>query len=762
MADGSAHSGYRFVMGDEPGGPTLVYDPATLRIVDASDAASELYDYSRDELLGMSVEDLRPARDAAILRELIERLDPDLPSRRRAIRHMRRDGTLIDVDLETHPLRIGDRRLRIVFIKDVTGQAERQRTLERQALLFRAMTEAVVVIDEAGTIRDWNPAAESLWGYGRDEVLGRSFDFLIPRASGVPGLLDTLRDGAEWAGAVRTQDRAGRTRLCEARFVPTHGGVENRLLAAVGIFRDVTRERVAERALAETAEGLRLLADQVPEIVWMADPEGAIYFLNDRWEEHTGAPTAVGVGRGWSEFLHPDDVDTTLSRWRNSIASGVDYLVEHRVRDQHGAYRWHLTRGRPVRSPEGSVVRWIGSSVDIHSRKTAEDEVRRREAYFRGVFENAHDAIMLFDRSTGRIIDANPGAERLYGWDAEAFRELSLADLLPDSVDAAALLEDLAAGQSTRQLHQVDRAGQDLYIEMNAASMQFRGDPVILTVNRDLTERRHLERQLRQAQKMEAVGRLAGGLAHDFNNLATAIKGFASLLGEELDGRVHAAEALAEIHRAADRATDLTRQLLAYTRQSVMRPRTVDLNGLVRSTHQLLTRLIGADIDFDLRLADGLGAVRADPSQLHQVLMNLAVNARDAMPRGGRLVIETRNVLLDREFARGHPPTLPGKYVRLRVADTGIGMTDDTRNRAFEPFFTTKGVGQGTGLGLATVYGIVKQSGGYVFVDSAPGEGARFDIYLPRVREPVSDPSESSGREGVSSVSGEARGTVLL
>jgi len=254
---------------------------------------------------------------------------------------------------------------------------------------------------------------------------------------------------------------------------------------------------------------------------------------------------------------------------------------------------------------------------------------------------------------------------------------------------------------------------------------------------RDVTERRSLERQLLQAQKMEAVGRLAGGIAHDFNNVLTAIFGYVDLLLDGLPTLSPLRPDIEEIRRAAERAAGLTRQLLAFSRKQVLQTRTLDLNELLTDIDKLLRRLLGEDIDIVTKLDPKLGAVRADWGQLEQVVVNLAVNARDAMPGGGRLTIETRNAELDEAYTREHVPVRPGRYVMFALSDTGTGMSPETMAHMFEPFFTTKEAGKGTGLGLATVYGIVKQSGGYVWCYSELGHGTTFTVYLPRVDEPV-------------------------
>ena len=294
----------------------------------------------------------------------------------------------------------------------------------------------------------------------------------------------------------------------------------------------------------------------------------------------------------------------------------------------------------------------------------------------------------------------------------------------------AALVEGVRALERGNFIYPLEAKGGDEVAQVTRAFDRMRR-----TLKRNESQRQQLEEQLRQAQKMEAMGRLAGGVAHDFNNLLTVIKGHSDLLVDRLQPTDPVHRSACQIDKAADRAASLTRQLLAFCRMQVLQPKVLNLNALISEMSSLLRRVIREDIAFTFQPGESLGLVKADPGQIEQVIMNLTVNAGDAMPEGGRLTIETRNVTVDDEFAQTRPPMLPGQYVRIVVADTGQGMDPNTKARIFEPFFTTKEQGKGTGLGLATVYGVVKQSGGCIWVESEPGKGAQFEVYLPMVLE---------------------------
>ncbi len=366
-----------------------------------------------------------------------------------------------------------------------------------------------------------------------------------------------------------------------------------------------------------------------------------------------------------------------------------------------------------------------------------------REELFRLISENAADMIAVVDPN-GRRLYNSPAYARILGFSNEELESTSFFDQVhPDDRQVAEQAAKEASGGGegrTVQYRMRHKDGSWHVIESGASAILDAHKKVerLVIVNRDVSERRQLEEKFRQAQKMEAVGRLSGGVAHDFNNLLGVIIGYAEFLQESLEPENRLRSSVDEILKAGKRAATLTRQLLAFSRQQVLDPKVLDLNGVVADMEKMLRRLIGEDVALSTVLSPDLGRLKADQGQLEQVVMNLVVNARDAMPQGGKLVIDTQNMVMDEAFIRRYPyPVQAGPYVCLTVTDSGIGMDAETKARAFEPFFTTKEKGKGTGLGLSTVYGVVKQSGGYIDIDSSPGAGTTFKIYLPRVHEAI-------------------------
>jgi PAS domain S-box-containing protein len=367
-----------------------------------------------------------------------------------------------------------------------------------------------------------------------------------------------------------------------------------------------------------------------------------------------------------------------------------------------------------------------------------------QEELLRATMSSISDGVIACDPK-GQVIFLNPAAQNLTGWSPEEAQGQSLSMILSIVNEVSRHRVEVSADKALREGVVVGFGNTKVLIAKDSSErlIDDRAAPIrdeqgtivgVILVLRDISNFKRLEKQFLQAQRMEAVGRLAGGVAHDFNNLLTIISGYSELaLQKDPADR----EMIKEIQRAGERAASLTRQLLAFSRQQVLAPQVLNLNAVIGNMEKMLVRLIGEDVRLETALDQSLGRVKADPGQIEQVLMNLAVNSRDAMPQGGKLTIKTSNAHLDEAFAKSHPEVQTGRYVLLAISDTGCGMNQETLSRIFEPFFTTKGPGQGTGLGLATVYGIIKQSGGYIYVDSEPGRGSTFKIFLPQVESMI-------------------------
>ena len=383
--------------------------------------------------------------------------------------------------------------------------------------------------------------------------------------------------------------------------------------------------------------------------------------------------------------------------------------------------------------------------------RSAQQALKSSEANFRSLVVNAPYGICR-SNANGQLVDANPALIAMLGFSDgdELLRRNLAADVYSDSEQRGALLECFRCGRSFDKVEAEWKRQDGSALMVRVSARPIRGSAKSVSFElyaEDITEQRALEQQLRQSQKMEAVGRLAGGIAHDFNNLLMVISGYCEVLLQQLGPEPSLRNSAQEISNAADRATSLTRQLLAFSRKQLLTPKVLDLNAVVSENLKMLPRLIGEDIDLATIPGEALGRVKADPGQIEQVVMNLVVNARDAMPGGGKLTIETANVTLDESYARRHPGVAAGEYVLLAISDTGSGMDKETQSHIFEPFYTTKGQ-KGTGLGLSMVYGIVKQSGGYIWVYSEPTHGSTFKIYLPRVEDAEEKPVPQTAPAG--------------
>ena len=504
-------------------------------------------------------------------------------------------------------------------------------------------------------------------------------------------------------------------------------------------------ERVrAEASRRDSEEQFRVFAQAMPNHVWAARPDGHLYWFNDQVYEYVGAKRGSMDGvEAWGRVVHPDDLAAVGAVWADSLSAGTVYETQFRIRRRDGVYRWFLVRAEPVLDPDRRVTRWVGTNTDIDDQRrqaaelawlnaTLEEEVEARTRERDRVWGTTSD-LMGTAGLDGYLKKVNPAWTHMLGWSEADLLAKPFIDFIDpaDHEETGDVVARLAAGEGV-----TDFLDHLIHVDGSRRAIMWNASPdgtLFHIVGRDVTALRQTEEALRQSQKMEAVGQLTGGLAHDFNNLLTGITGSLDLLSTRIaQGRLKDVDRYTTAAQsAAKRAAALTHRLLAFSRRQTLDPKPTDVNRLVAGMEELVRRTIGPAVELQTVAAGGLWATLVDPPQLENALLNLCINARDAMPSGGRLTIETGNRWLDARAARERE-LQPGQYMSLCVSDNGTGMPPDVIAKAFDPFFTTKPIGQGTGLGLSMIYGFVRQSGGQVRIYSEPGDGTMVCLYLPR------------------------------
>ena len=620
------------------------------------------------------------------------------------------------------------------------------------------------VRDAGGSVVDFrlvelNRRGEEFLGRPREAVVGRLLSDILPTARAA-GFIDrcaqVVASGESYAEEVRVQEPAIRAEWVRHQVVRVDDGI-------VITSRDISDRQHVEESLRASEERFRLLVESATDGIYRIDPRGIFTYANPVASRVLGMGEGSIVGRSYLDFVRPDyrmeGIDLYTGQIRNRVP--VTYWEFPALRAD-GRDVW-VGQNVQVEVKDDRVVALFAVARDITAQRAAEEALRESEERHRFLADHSMDMLARLTRA-GRFVYVSPVCRALLGYEPEQlvgrlFEELcDPADVRAVRAAHERLLQDHGVDLTTCRMRRSD--GREVWFETTRQTIvdEATGEVTgFLTVSRDVTERRRFEEELRHVQKMEAVGQLAGGVAHDFNNLLTAIRGFSDVLFQSIRADDPRRGDVLEICKATDRAATLTRQLLAFSRRQLMRPESLSLNTIVTDLARILQRLLGDGVTVSTRLAPDLATVRADPGQMEQVLLNLALNARDAMGEaGGSLAIETANV----DVAPGPDARhAPGRYAVLRVVDTGCGMTPEVRERLFEPFFTTKERGKGTGLGLSMVYGIVTQSGGFIVVDSAPGKGATFAIHLPTVDAQVEAERPSAPRSRVVPRGG---GTILI
>jgi PAS domain S-box len=652
-----------------------------------------------------------------------------------------------------------ERALREAAIKRERKQMEKAlKESERflKTTIF-SVGEGVVVYDRQLKYKVWNNFMEGLTGLPAQEVLGKCALDLFPhlQEEGVRLLLERALKGETICSSDTPFHipKTGRTGWVLGTYSP-HVDANGEIIGAVGIIRDITERKQAEEALRLSRLQQKALLDNIPDAAWLKDSEFRFIAVNEAIAKAAGYNTEDLVGKTDFEIWPKNAAETNRSEDQGIIATKQKKVIEQSFMDSSGKVFWVEKIKTPILDEKGKVIGTAGISRDITKRKQIEEELRKNERKYQSLYQ---EFLTLFDAVPENVHLISPDLKLIW------INHTSAASLDKNRSDLIGQYCYQARHNRSEpcEICPVRRCFRSKTIEFDEVTTpdgviwDLQAAPIIddqgevksvVETARNITEKKKafqemisLQEQLRQSQKMEAIGRLAGGVAHDFNNLLTVIQGNSELALYELANNDSLKLKLGDIKKASERAADLTRQLLAFSRRQVLNLKVINLNFILEDLEKMLRRIIGEEIELITSFADDLGRVKADPGGIEQVIINLAVNAKDAMPHGGTLTIATADVELDEQHVRRHLGTLPGSYVLISVADTGVGIPKEIREQIFDPFFTTKENGKGTGLGLATVYGIVKQSGGDVHLDSEPEKGTKFKVYLPRVDEPLEE-----------------------
>jgi two-component system, cell cycle sensor histidine kinase and response regulator CckA len=736
----------------------VIYWNMNGKITDANDKFLEMVGYTREDLLHGRIDwtHMTPAefqeRDQESVAELVATGSNRRPFEKE---YIRKDGNRVPILIAGAML--DERRLDgIAFVLDITDRKRGERALRASESFLNSVIDQspypMWISDDKGVLIRLNQACRDLLRLSDEEVVGK-YSILEDSIVAEKGLLPLVKRVYEWGETARFEIDYDSSRLkglplaqsasvsLAVTVFPVRDG-DGRITNAVIQHVDITERRRSDRALRESEARFSTVFNSSPLPVALARlADNRLVDVNDAWCRTTGIQRKEAVGRTPVElntWADPRERDRLIEVLREQ---GAVQGFEFRLRPRVGLARYFLMSAERIEVADEACL--LTMAVDISERKAAEDELRRQEERWRLAVEGAalgawhwdigSDALVWSDRcydvfglTRGTPVTHAAFLRMVHPEDAEQVDAAHRAALSGALYDA-----EFRVRWANGTMHWIASHGR---VFPDEAGRPGRMEGVV----RDITEQRRVEEQLVQAQKMEAIGQLAGGVAHDFNNVLGVVLGHCELAARTLHEGDPLLESVRAIHAAGERAAGLTRQLLAFSRQQPFQPQVVDLGRTIRGLAGMLRRLIGENIDLIVvESEDQVGHVKADPGQIEQVIINLAVNARDAMPDGGRLLFETANVELDEQYAREFLMVDPGPYVLLVVTDTGCGMTAETRGRVFEPFFTTKERGKGTGLGLATVYGIVKQSGGSILVESEPGNGTTFKVYLPGIDEPI-------------------------
>jgi two-component system, cell cycle sensor histidine kinase and response regulator CckA len=788
-----------------------VFDARTLRFLFVNRGACENLLYTEEELTKLTPLDILPSLTPEGFRSLLAPLMSGAASVQVVETSQRRkDGSLYPAEINLQCVDAGDSLVFFAIVNDVTERQRadaRIRQLNRIYAVLSGINQAIVRVREprALMIEACHIAVEKggfrmAW-IGMLDADSRGIQ-PVAHAGATAGYLERLRisldNGPRSLGPTATATREGRHVVCndilhDPRMAPWRADALARGYHASAAFPIASEGQTvgafnlyASEAGAFGVEELQLLdelalnlsfamqlsrledarlrlakaIDEAPVSVVVTDAEGRIEYVNPAFAQITGYTSAETVGASYSLLTGPIDGSAPHAELVAAVQANRNWHGELVNQRKDGSVYTQQITVSPAHDATGRVTHFVAIGQDVTERKHAEEAALKERAFSEAIVDSLPGVFGLLE-DTGRLRRWNRAVETVTGRSPEDLAVMPALDLVADEDRAravAALERVFTVGAADVEVNLASIDGRHTPYYLVAVRIVLDGLACCIVTGIDVTVRKRLEAELQQSQKIEAIGRLAGGVAHDFNNILGIIMGHGELAQLQLRPGHPLRERMDQIMSAAARAAALTHQLLAFSRKQVLQPKVLDLNDVVADTNKMLGRLIGEDVALVVRPAADLGSVMADPGQISQILLNLASNARDAMPTGGTLTIETANADFDEHEAALRPPTKVGRYVLLAVSDTGVGMSEETQRRVFEPFFTTKPEGQGTGLGLATVYGIVKQSGGYIWVYSEAGRGATFKVYLPRVDQTAEASTESVQRSSIP----RGRETLLL
>jgi two-component system, cell cycle sensor histidine kinase and response regulator CckA len=707
-------------------------------IISLNQAFETVTGWSRTEWIGQSFLGLIHTDDLPKAAELLQCVLQGEQSGTFELRMLSRNGQYLVGECCATPQKENNRVVAVFgMVRDVTARKRVEEALRRSEDRFRNLAEtapdAILIIDESGHISFTNRAASRIFGRSNDEMLGADLTLLMPEylwelhRAGFGRFNETGERPSSWhsirlAGLGKNGAEIP-LELSLAEFF------QDGTRYFTGIVREISDAKVASGERSSSETHYREMVESLNDSVYALDEHGVIDYISPAIERIIGYQPSEIMGRPLAEVVYPEDAHLFAESLKQAM-DGATEALEYRLISKEGDVRRIRSSARRIFS-DADPVGLLGTMVDITDRKAAEARLERLSA----AIEQASESVAIID-TKGKIQYVNCAFERNTSYSreelvGESFRVLRSS--LQDSSAYEDLWSAIAKGERwTGRLLNRRKDGSSIEEESTVSPVRNESGEIVnfVAVNRDVTKEVELEKQLLHAQKMEAVGRLAGGVAHDFNNLLTAIIGYGQLVQNALGPNHSLRSEIKEILDAGTRAASLTGQLLAFSRRQKLVPRNIDLTETIGNLMKMLHRIIGEDIDLSFHTSPSVHQVFADSGQIEQVIMNLVVNARDAMPSGGRLIIEANNVILDEQYCRENLWAKPGEYARISVTDTGIGMDAETRRHIFEPFFTTKESGKGTGLGLAVVYGIVKQHDGLIHVYSEPGHGTTFKIYF--------------------------------